>query len=152
MIKLEAKVTNQPEAFVSDEQKNRLDKYAKGCFTLKIQLANEEVLVDFVVLPLDQSCFAWCGLSSPLAKLNTLAIGMMLNKAKPVATSIIGEAQINAAEDEASAIRIAKRAGLVAVHFGSSLGNDPDYVLRQFAEKEIVRYLKEDVSQIKDIV
>ena len=135
-----------------NSQQTKEYRYANGTFTTKVILSDEDVLVDFVVIRFDQSCFAWCGLNGINPRLDSLAIGMLFNATKPVATTVIGETQLISTEDEASALRIAKRAGLIAVHFGSALGSDPDYGLRQFAEKQIVRYLKGDSTQLSEIV
>jgi hypothetical protein len=115
---------------------------AEESFSRKLVAGDEEHTLDFVVIKLDQSAFAWCGLRSGAPRLDSLALGMMLNKSKPVATGILGGSSFAVTEDEASALRVAKKAGLVAVHFGSSLGPDADQALRMFAEKNIIEALK----------
>lgn len=128
-IEAEAKVNSSP----SQEQ----------VFARTLTFGDTEIIVDFIVLKMDRSAFIWCGVRQGPPRLDSLAMALCLDKSKPpVATGVLGGTTIAVNEDEASAVRIAKKTGLVAVHFSSNLGLDTDHTLRMFAEREILAALK----------
>lgn len=129
----------------SDHQLRRtqiVQTQGEEIFSRKIVINNEEeVELDFLLIRLDQSCFAWCGRHSAAASLDSIVVGFVGSKTGPVATSILGN-RLSSDEDEASSMRIAKKSNLIAVHFSSSIGADPTHEIRIFAEKCIIDALK----------
>jgi len=110
-------------------------------FSRKLVLPDKEVLLDFAVVRLDQSCFCWCGVNTGTApQLNSLVVAMTGGKSGPVATSVLG-AKVSTNEDEASAMRIARRTKMVMIHFSSSFGSENTQEVRMFAEKTLVEAL-----------
>jgi hypothetical protein len=134
--------TSVVKAHLKSTQQQPLHNEREEIFSKKIIINNEEeIKLDFLLIRLDQSCFAWCGRSSQPASLDSIVVGFVGSKTGPVATSILGN-KFSSSEDEASALRIARRANLIAVHFSSAIGTDPTHEIRMFAEKCLVDALK----------
>ena len=114
-------------------------------FSRKFTLPDlRELILDFAVIRLDQSCFAWCGVSSgvnQLPNLTSLVVAIVGGKAGPIATTVLGGQFITNGEDEASAVRIAKKSKLVMVHFSSSFGSESSQEVRMFAEQCLIEVL-----------
>lgn len=97
----------------------------------------EEVEIFFFILPLDQSCFVWCGADS--TELTSLVVAMKPQRNQTASATAVLTNHSSSDQDLASAARLARKANQV-VHFASSLSSveaaHPE--VRLWAEKEIL--------------
>ena len=125
---------NQTRPYPSYSEPQFQEKFSK-----RFILDDQELEVNFLIIPLDESYFIWAGVGPKT--LNSLAVGMMTSLTSgPLSTSILGKIS-QSSEDEGSSLRLAKKTNSV-IFFSTSFGifNRPE--VRIFAEKVILDCIK----------